>query len=78
MKRINFRTFIWTLLIGASLASYIYLNSKSTSYEQVYSQGYNKIQVEDEDVQGESTGFLAEIALVKKILNITKIVLPKQ
>lgn len=77
MKRLNIRSIIWTLLIGASLASYIYLNSKSTNYEQSFSQQNDKLEAEEER-EASSAIFLPDVALVKKILNITKIVLPEE
>ncbi|MCB0520841.1 MAG: hypothetical protein H6577_21335 [Lewinellaceae bacterium] len=77
MKKNNLRSITWAFLIAASLSSYIYLHVESVKN---YGTCPSAIHLEDENFDGsqqDSKVFLPDIALVKKILNITKIVLPK-
>ena len=76
MKKIDFRTLVWAALFTASLSSYIYLHSASV---KEYGTCPSAINQHEEGFEGkqESKIFLPDIALVKKLLNITKIVMPK-
>jgi hypothetical protein len=77
MKRINIRTIIWSLLIIASLSAYIYLNLISISSEETYSKSMTKQEsIEQQDEESNSSVITPEVALIAKILNVTKIALP--
>ena len=74
MKKISIRTIVWGFLISASMFSYIYLSVLSSSHKNCPA---NVTMEEDADeASNGSEVFLPDIALVKKILNVTKIVFP--
>ncbi len=76
MKKYNFRSLIWAFLITASLGSYLYLHSVAV---KEYGTCPSAIHLNEDGFEGkkESRVFLPDIALVKKLVNITKIVIPK-
>lgn len=75
MKKSHLRSTIWIALTVFSLACYGYLNHFTPEAELVYSDGD---QIEEINEEQEPSVFLPDIALVKKLINITKIVIPKE
>lgn len=75
MRNSKLRSFVWTLLIAFSFASYTYLNCFTSDLQENYGVNQN-VEAEYKEEKKDSKLFLPDLALVKKLLNITKIVLP--
>ena len=72
MKKSQLRSFTWVVLVAMSLGSYAYLKSVPVEQYQEYATE-NTIALEDQDEGEESKILLPDVALVKKIIDVTKI-----
>lgn len=74
MKKVNIQSIVWAFLIAASISSYTYLSFQAYGPQGVCNASTHKLEkIEEQEVKV----ILPDIALVKKILNVTKIVIPK-
>jgi hypothetical protein len=78
MKKSKITPVVWILLTTVSIFCYTYLHSAAVDEFGTCPSSFSVIdKTESEDVtKRESSVILPDIALAKKILNITKIVLP--
>lgn len=75
MKKSSFSTFLLVSLTVLSLASYIYLSTAaSDSIDNRLAKQESAIEMEEQEVK---KVLLPDVSLVKKLINITKIVLPR-
>jgi hypothetical protein len=75
MKKSSFSTFLLGSLTVLSLASYLYLSTvASDSIDNRFVKKEPSIEMEEEEVK---KVLLPDVSLVKKLINITKIVLPR-
>lgn len=74
MRKTNLRSTIWSLLVVLSLASYTYLNCFTADLKEDHATSNTDKGMEEER---DAKVFLPDIAMVKTLLNITKIVMPK-
>ncbi len=74
MKYIKFRSVLWTLLVAFSLCSYFYLNSVSVENVEEYVVEESSFENPDGD---ETKILFPDIALIKKIIDLTKMVIPQ-
>lgn len=72
MKKAKLRSIAWTMMAVVSLACYSYLNTFSSEAELTMQMEEEMSDTQDD----ETTVYLPDIALVKKLLNITKMVIP--
>ncbi len=77
MKKVSLPMVVWGLLIAASLSSYLFLASEKCENAAASTSTTEAVQSENELEAKDAKVILPDIALVKKVLNITKIVLPK-
>ncbi|MFQ5446398.1 MAG: hypothetical protein ACE5FF_05645 [Saprospiraceae bacterium] len=80
MKKLKIQTLIWGMLILVSLMSYLYLNSAVVK-EYVSNSpeiSATDTEVDEDEMQNESKIFLPDIELIKKILDISKTLLPAE
>ncbi len=75
MKKVNLQSIVWALLITASAASYTYLNFVACEPQGVCTT--TSAGEADNHENEDTKAILPDIALMKKILNVTKIVYPK-
>ena len=68
MKKVSFRSVLMTLLIAASLSSYLFLQSIEISEADIQA-------IESYEEEQEKAAF-PEIELMKKVLKITKTIIP--
>jgi hypothetical protein len=80
MNKLKIRSLIWGILITASLLSYLYLNSPYVKDYVSNSLTISQTETEatEEEMEQESKIFLPDIALAKKLLDITKTLLPSK
>ncbi len=75
MKNINFRSVFWLFLIAFSLCSYFYLNTVSVEN----AEGYAIEEPTFENPDGEEAKVIfPDIALIKKIIDLSKMVIPQK
>ena len=75
MKKSHYRSIVWAFLIVASFASYVYLkNVPIEEYQEFTIEETHSIDENDID---EGKIILADIALAKKIIDLTKLLLSK-
>ena len=78
MEKSRIRPVIWVLLTALSFYCYIYLHTESVEKLGTCPSSFSTVQEErTEDSQKESKILLPDIAFIKKVLNVTKIVMPK-
>ncbi len=80
MEKRKIPTIIWAALTSLSIFCYLYLHSTAVE-EYGYDNSVFSISQQEsnqEDVNRESKIILPDVVLIKKILNITKIVLPTE
>lgn len=77
MEKSRLRSLIWVLLTALSLACYVYLHVASVQEIESNPSASSSIRQEEDDSQKDSKILFPDIALMKQILNITKVVLPK-
>ena len=71
MKKSKLRSVAWTLLAAFSLASYVYMkNLPAEAYEDV---AMEEISINQNDME-ESKIILPDIALVKKVIDFSKVI----
>lgn len=71
MKKSKLRSVVWTLLVAFSLASYVYMkNLPAEVYEDV---AVEEISIEQNEME-ESKIILPDIALVKKVIDFSKVI----
>ncbi|MEO1260076.1 MAG: hypothetical protein AAFZ15_14880 [Bacteroidota bacterium] len=75
MKKSNLRSFIWSLLVIFSLASYIYLKNLPAEAHEVVALD-EKVKFEQTNTE-ESKLLLPDIALVKKVIDFSKVIFQK-
>jgi hypothetical protein len=76
MRKINLRSILWGTLSVASFSAYVYLSGvRCEMHSAEPRQAINQEEVDES--QQDSKVFLPDVALVKTILNLTKIVLPE-
>ncbi len=73
MKKSHLRSITWIFLLAMSLSSYAYLKSVPVEQYQEYATE-NTIALEDQDEREENKILLPDVALVKKIIDVTKII----
>jgi hypothetical protein len=79
MEKSRIRPLIWVLFTALSLACYVYLRSVSVEETGVTPDAFSIIQQEQKEANDEESRILLpDVALVKKIINITKIVIPEK
>jgi hypothetical protein len=76
MKRMNMRSLVLLMLTIVSLFSYVYLTTAARQ-EVIDAHMANAENLQEQEEKKGGTIALPDIALVKKIINITKIVLPR-
>jgi len=69
MKNLNTRTVLLTLLVIASLSSYIFLQTESS---KVTSDNIEEIEMDNKD---QSHIYLPDVELVKKVIQVSKALL---
>lgn len=74
MKKSHLRSISWIFLLGISLSSYIYLKNVPTEQYQEYLIVESENEMVGYDVE-ENKVLLPDVALVKKIIDLTKIIL---
>ncbi len=74
MKKSRIRPFVWVLLIAISLASYTYLYLVSVQESE---NGSSYVVKQEDNLQNDPKVLFLDIAVVKKILNLTKVLLPQ-
>ena len=76
MKKSNLRSFVWSLLVLFSLSSYIYMkNLPAEAYEAVVTEESGDFEQAETE---ESKILLPDIALVKKVIDFSKVVFDKK
>jgi hypothetical protein len=76
MKKSSFTSLVLTGLTAISLVCYLYLNTAASNANETVSRANHIAETELEQAPSE-TILLPDISLVKKLLNVTKIVLPR-
>lgn len=72
MKKLNTRSTLFILLVVASLASYIFLNTVTIEYTEEAQT--NELELEEEEVQ--QNIILPDVQLLKKMIDTGKRFLP--
>lgn len=72
MKKSHIRSFSWAVLIAISLASYIYL--KQIPIEEYQQYAIEENSTIDENNTDETKILMPDIAFVKKIIDLTKLI----
>lgn len=75
MKKKKISSLIWASLTALSIFCYTYLHVASVEKYGTCPSSVTSVEQEDEALR-KSTIVLPDVALIKKILNITKIVMP--
>lgn len=80
MKNRKSSPIIFVLLTSVSIFCYVYLHSVAVQEYGACPSSFslNQKQIQEEQGQQESKVIFPDIALMKKILNITKIVMPSE
>jgi hypothetical protein len=76
MKKSSFTSLVLTSLTAISLVCYLYLSTTASNENGTMARTSQMAGTEAEEEQTE-TMLLPDISLVKKLLNVTKIVLPR-